>query len=204
MNTVGKSCPVKQTPTFEDGLVNNLKTIISRLVLVERVIAVALFCLVIVTMGSQVFARYVLHQPFSWSEELARFALVWMAFIASGFVMAEDNHITVDLWGPRISLAANRRLRMFSLLVVVAACLMLMVGGLRFIWFVKPVGSPTLGISKSLWYLALGSGLALMAVHALANFVLLWRTGKLDLSYLATDPAGHGQTEEANPLGDNR
>jgi TRAP-type C4-dicarboxylate transport system permease small subunit len=55
------------------------------------------------TMGAQVVARYVFHAPISWSEEWARFALIWLAFLSAAFVMAEGRHIAVDVVSARLS-----------------------------------------------------------------------------------------------------
>ena len=41
---------------------------------------------------------------------------------------------------------------MFQLPVVAGACLLLLVGGARFIWYVGKVGSPAIGVAKSWWY----------------------------------------------------
>jgi TRAP-type transport system small permease protein len=129
-------------------------------------------------MGAQVFARYVMHQPFSWSEELSRFAMVWMSFIAASFIMAEGNHISVDIWSQRVTAKTSRIFTMASHLVVAMSCIMLLIGGLNFVMKVHPVGSATLGIPKSYWYGSVAVGLLLMAGHSLVNFWLVLRTGK--------------------------
>lgn len=169
---------MSSTTRAESEFVTRLHQVVSRLAQIERSIAIFLFGLLIMTMGTAVFARYVLHKPFSWSEELSRFALIWMSFLSSAFVMAEDKHISVDLWSSRLSVRSNRGLQLMGYVVIVAVCLTLFVGGLRFVWYVRPVGSSTLGISKGLWYASLSVGLLLMAFHATANFVFVLLTGK--------------------------
>jgi TRAP-type transport system small permease protein len=149
-----------------------------RLVQVERILAASMLCVILGTMGVQVFARYVLNHPFGWSEELSRFAMVWMALLASSFVMAEGGHIAVDVWSVRVGLRTNNRLSQFSHWIVIISCWMLILGGLKFVYFVHPVGSASLGIPKSCWYASVTVSLLLMSLHALANSVLLYRTGK--------------------------
>jgi len=143
----------------------------------EGWLAVSLLILLLVSMCAQVVARYAFRSPFSWSEELARFAMIWLTFIAASLVMARREHIAVDLWASDSRRLLPRRIRaafdMLVDLVVVATCLLLLFGGFRFVWYVHPVGSPALGIPKSAWYGAVSTGLALMAMHCLLHLALV-------------------------------
>lgn len=155
------------------------------LVRIEQVFAVALLAVLLIAMGAQVIARYVFGSPLSWSEEVARLAMIWLTFIAASFVAAKGEHIAVDLYGagptpgdgekPQPGFVARCLARIYdrrvaSAVVLLAASLMLL-GGLRFVWRVYPVGSPSTGISKSIWYGAASVGLALIALHTLADLV---------------------------------
>ncbi len=51
---------------------------------VESILCVLLSALSIVTF-SQVVARYIFQAPLSWSEELARFLLLWLAMMSADF-----------------------------------------------------------------------------------------------------------------------
>lgn len=133
----------------------------------EKAVAVGMLAIILVSMSLQVFARYVFGSPFSWSEELARLAMIWLTFLAASWVTAEGGHIRVDLWGMRVSQAFNDWMDRLVHLLIAASCLVLLLGGLRFVWFVHPVASPSLGIPKSLWYGAVSVGLGLMAFHHL-------------------------------------
>lgn len=143
----------------------------NRFIQFEKTLAVSLLVVVVVTLAAQVIARYVFQSPISWSEEIARLALIWLSFVASGFVTAEQGHITVDLvpsrFGPRVTKSLDR----IAGLVVLTTCLMLLVGGFRFVWRVWPVHSPSAGVSMSLWYGAASFGSALMAFHTAARLL---------------------------------
>lgn len=152
--------------------------------LIEQSLAAFALFLIVSTMGAQVFARYFFGAPFSWSEEVARLALIWMTFVAAAFVMAEGRHITVDVLSHRFSINGQVWLECFSHIVVAATCLLLMVGGGRFVWYVSKVGSPSLGIPMSWWYGAVEFGLLLMALHSVVNLLQVIATGR------PTVPAG--------------
>jgi TRAP-type transport system small permease protein len=150
------------------------------LVTIERSLAAFLLLTILGTMSAQVVARYGFRAPISWSEEWARFALIWMAFLAAAFVMAEGRHIAVDVVSPWFSPKGKRLLECFSNTAVVIACLLLVIGGIRFVFGVRVVGSPTLGIPKSLWYGAASTGLGLMAIHSLGNLVAALRNDRTE------------------------
>jgi TRAP-type C4-dicarboxylate transport system permease small subunit len=147
----------------------------SWLLAAERASAAVLLLTILGTMGAQVVARYVFHSPISWSEEWARFALIWLAFLSAAFVMAEGRHIEVDVVSTRMSPAGRRRLELLRNGVVVMACLLLLIGGFRFVWRVGLVPSPALGIPKSCWYGAASAGLGLIALHGVGTIVAALR-----------------------------
>ena len=155
-----------------------LATCVRWMVLGEKTVA-SLFLLVIVsTMAAQVFARYVINDPFQWSEEVARLALIWMTFISAAFVMAEGRHIAVDMISSRVGDGGKLFIECMSYVVVAVTCLLLFIGGASFVWYVGKVGSPALGVPKSWWYGAGMVGLLLMAGHSLVNLFQVWMTGK--------------------------
>jgi len=156
------------TDHSQDSLWRRMET---RLVRLEQAIAVALLIVVVVTLAAQVLARYVFGSPISWSEEVARLALIWLTFVASGFVTAHHEHIRVDLFSSFLGARANVWLDRLAGVLVLVTCLLLLVGGFRFVWRVWPVGSPSLGISMSLWYAAASFGLALMTFHAAVQLI---------------------------------
>jgi TRAP-type transport system small permease protein len=141
------------------------------LVAVERGASAGLLLMILGTMSAQVVARYLLHAPISWSEEWARFTLIWLAFLAAAMVMAQGQHIAVDVISPWLGSTAQRWLQCLQNAVVVLACLLLLIGGFRFVWRVGLVGSPALGIPRSYWYGAASVGLGLIAVHGVANIL---------------------------------
>ena len=148
------------------------------MVLGEKTIACLFLLIIVSTMAAQVFARYVFGSPFQWSEEVARLALIWMTFISAAFVMAERRHIAVDMISSRVGDGGKLFIECLSFVVVAVTCLLLFIGGAKFVWYVGKVGSPALGVPKSYWYGAGMVGLLLMAIHSLVNLYQVWKTGK--------------------------
>ncbi|HUG43829.1 MAG TPA: TRAP transporter small permease [Acidobacteriota bacterium] len=165
-----------------------------RLMQLERLAAVALLAAVLGLMAAQVAARYAFHAPIAWSEELARFALIWLAFISAAFVAAEGRHIAVDMVSARLEVRGKLVLDCVGSLATAACCIVLIVGSWGFVFRVGAVASPALGIPMSWWYASAGVGLGLIAHHVLLNLVRALRSRRPTWS----GPAGEADVSPAD------
>jgi TRAP-type C4-dicarboxylate transport system permease small subunit len=183
MNAANDADPESSPPVSDKGSTSPnehtlpLAACVRWMVFGEKTIAALLLLLIASTMAAQVVARYVFGAPFQWSEEVARLALIWLTFVSAAFVMAEGRHIAVDMISTRVGKRGKMFVECLSYVVVAASCLMLLIGGAKFVWYVGAVGSPALGVPKSWWYGAGGVGLLLMAIHTLINLFQVLMTG---------------------------
>ncbi len=180
MNSMGEDSSADTTGNHNEAAQTALPfaKCVRVLTLIEQTLAGLALVVIVSSMGSQVFARYFFGAPFSWSEEVARLALIWMTFLAASFVMAEGRHIAVDVLSARLSERGRLRLECLSHDIVAATCLLLLFGGIRFVWYVSKVGSPSLGIPMGWWYGAVSVGLLLMAFHSIVNLLQVIATGR--------------------------
>ncbi len=58
---------------------------------------IALFIWMVVSLGIQVFARYLFHKSFIWSEESARYCMIWMIFIGTTEIIFNNSHIKITI-----------------------------------------------------------------------------------------------------------
>lgn len=63
----------------------------------EDWIAMALFWSLAFIVFLQFFTRYVLNDSLSWTEEIARYGLMWVTFIGGAVVTRKNSHIAVEL-----------------------------------------------------------------------------------------------------------
>ena len=91
----------------------------------EAVNAVVLLCMFVIVMLSVVF-RVVVAVPASWTEELAQYTLIFLAFIGAAAVMRDERHIAITVFvdrmgkGPRRVLNIVNRLLMLPFFVIFA------------------------------------------------------------------------------------
>jgi TRAP-type C4-dicarboxylate transport system permease small subunit len=64
----------------------------------EDWLAFVLFWAVAIIVFLQFFTRYILNDSLSWTEEIARYGLMWITFLGAGIVVRKNTHIAVELF----------------------------------------------------------------------------------------------------------
>ena len=91
---------------------------------------VLIFSLLVVDVVWQVFGRYVLNQSFSFTEEFARFALIWLTILGAAYLNGRREHLSMDFWLNKLSPEAlDKRLRYIELFMLVFALVVMVIGG---------------------------------------------------------------------------
>ena len=113
----------------------------------------------------QVFCRYVLQAPLSWTEELARSCLIWLTFVGSSLAIRAKGHFALEILVSRLS-GKMRVLWNLVLLVIMAVFLGVMVyTGVSMLPLLSLQVSASLEIPMSYIYLAIPIGSAFMLFH---------------------------------------
>lgn len=137
-------------------------------------IAVLLILVLDVLMG--VFTRKILGDQVRWSEELARFLLVWISFLGGAIAYLDDKHLGVDLLVSHFHHSAQRLSRIVThALVFIFALFVMGIGGTNLVIDRFDSGQllPALGIHKAWFYLAVPASGYLISLFALGNVVAL-------------------------------
>lgn len=133
-------------------------------------ISVAVMTLAIV---AQVVWRYFLQHPLIWTEELARYALVWMSFIGAGVALRAKELAYVDLFISKLPIKAQKNV--FILVDITNTVLIgfLMYYGLLLIGLpsVTMQKSPAMNIPMNYVYLGVPVGLGIMFVQSIVKLV---------------------------------
>ncbi len=143
----------------------------------------AAFAVVALLMGSMgvvafvaVFYRFVLHDPITWSEEAARYMMVWVTFLGAGYAMGKGKHIGVTMFVEKLPEGARRKAIFVAEVVVTIFLAAVTVQGVKLIISLKVQTSPAMDLPMWLPYLAIPVGTVYMFLHLLR--LMLSRSGQ--------------------------
>jgi len=143
-----------------------------------RYFLAALMALLVVSVTWQVLSRYLLDSPSSWTEELARFLLVWIGVLGASYAYRQKMHLGIDLLSQRLRGHSAFFLEcLVNVVVIVFALSVMVVGGCRLVamtWELNQV-SPALGVPMAWVYAVVPVSGALIVLYALQNTVDSWR-----------------------------
>jgi TRAP-type C4-dicarboxylate transport system permease small subunit len=102
-----------------------------------------------------VFTRYVMTEQSSWTDELARFLMIWVGVLGGAFASGQNKHIAIDLISNYIKPLNRERLRIFgNIIIIIFISAIFLVGGLRYVYISFYLGqrSPALNIPMGVVY----------------------------------------------------
>ncbi|MFY4005891.1 TRAP transporter large permease subunit [Achromobacter denitrificans] len=137
----------------------------------------------IVILFSGIVARYALHEPLVWSDELASILFLWLAMLGAVVAFRRGEHMRMGALVNRASPAARAVLDMVAVAAALAFLLMLQAPGFEYASEERYVTTAALEIPNVWRAAALPVGTALMALIALLRLVerAQWRTAGLAL-----------------------
>jgi TRAP-type C4-dicarboxylate transport system permease small subunit len=119
----------------------------------------------------QVVFRYVLQQPLFWSEELPRYLLIWMSFLAAALAQKNEAHINITLALTPLSPRTRRAVMVLTNVLILAFLLILVYSGSLVTRITAHHRSTALQIPMGLVYAALPVGAALMILYLVLQIV---------------------------------
>jgi TRAP-type transport system small permease protein len=141
--------------------------VIRRLTRLVEWTLVALSILIFVVVFLQVLFRYLLRQPLFWSEELPRYLLIWMTFLAAALAQKHDAHINITLCLAPLSTRARQALKILTDAVILAFFWVLIYSGSLVTNITAHHRSTALQLPMGLVYAALPVGAILMSLYLL-------------------------------------
>ena len=133
---------------------------------VLEVFLVFLVSILVIDVLWQVFSRYLLSSPSSFTDELAGFLLIWVGLLGAAYVAGRQEHLAIDNLIQKSSPARQKKLHYFIYAIIFLFALFVMVVGgviLMYTRFVLQVKSAALQLPLGYVYIILPiSGLIIM------------------------------------------
>lgn len=155
---------------------NTLRTVLTRIL---NILAGISFLVMVVLTCWQVFTRYILSSPSSWSEELVSYMFAWMSLLGASIVTAERGHmnipILVDYAGP----GARKLLHCLGEIIAFLFSLVILVfGGVQIAQLAMGQMTSSLGVPIGVFYVVLPLCGVLNMLFTLLNIIEIFSEQK--------------------------
>ena len=108
---------------------------------VLEVLLVVIFSALVIDVFWQVFARYSFGKPNTFTEELARYLLIWLAILGTAYVRSYQGQMAIDYLYNKLSQKKQCFLSLFIEFSIILFALMIMVvGGINLMYITLKLG----------------------------------------------------------------
>ncbi len=128
-----------------------------------------------------VITRYLLESQSSWTDELARFLLVWLSILGAAYASGKKLHIAIDILPQGLSKKKQNYLDIIvHLIVLLFAVSVFLIGGLRYVYISFALGqtSPALQLPIGFVYMVLPISGVFILYYKLSELIILLKNIK--------------------------
>jgi TRAP-type C4-dicarboxylate transport system permease small subunit len=122
----------------------------------------------------QVFSRYVLGTPSTFTDELARFMFMWVGLIGAAYAAGMKRHLAIDLLTQKLSGVRKKISEIVIILcTLLFVCLVMLYGGIGLVnkTLTTQQLSPALGIPMGWVYMAIPFSGAAILFYSLVDLI---------------------------------
>jgi len=134
-------------------------------------VLIGLMVALVAAVSWQVISRYVFASPSSWTEEVARFLMIWIGLLGAAYAFRTRAHLGLDLLPKKLTGRSAETLRLFTLVVVVLfSVTVLIIGGGKLValtWELRQY-SAVLGLPIAFVYSVIPTAGLLICLYAIA------------------------------------
>jgi TRAP-type C4-dicarboxylate transport system permease small subunit len=136
----------------------------------------AIFAFITLAICAEVLLRYGFNRPLTWVVEVSEYALLWMTFLGTSWVLRQGGHVRVDILMQFFSPAALRICGLVSAGAGILAALVLVIFGANATWTAVARGSfkPT-GLDIPTWLV--------LVIIPVGGLLLLARFSRMFVEY---------------------
>lgn len=139
-----------------------------------------LMAAMVVIISAQVWYRFILNDPLSWSEEAGRYLFVWISFMGAAAGVRYQVHLGIDLMDKLLSPGAYRWVVVLVNLIIQVFLLMIIYWGFNILGIIQFQESPSMHISMRYPYMAVPVGGIFMLINSLRIMVAALQNRTLD------------------------
>lgn len=148
----------------------------SKLDKIVGVMLMVIMAVMVMNVTWQVFSRYVIQSPSSFTDELSRYLLVWLGMLGAAYVAGQGNHLAIDILPTKLTGEAKRKLLMVINVVIILFVIPVMIMGgtnLVYITFILEQKSATLQLPLAYVYMMIPFSGLLVLFYQLVDLKIL-------------------------------
>lgn len=102
--------------------------------IIEKTLVVIMSFMVVNVLW-QVFSRYILANPSSFTDELARYLMIWVGVLGAAYVAGKGNHVAITYFSEKLNPVNLKRVQIIINLTILSfAILGMFIGGMRLVY----------------------------------------------------------------------
>ena len=140
---------------------------IQRLNKVTEFVTMFFLVMMVVLIFVQIVSRVLIGSSFSWTEEVARYLMIWVAFLGAGFAFQYGAHMSIEVLFKKINLNMQNIFQIISAILCTLFFLLLIVKGIELIKGSINVYSPALKLPMTIVYAAIPIGAFLQILNVI-------------------------------------
>lgn len=104
----------------------------------------------------QVFTRYILNNPSSWSEELVAYLFAWASLLGASLITGERGHMNIPIVVEKMSPGTQKALAILGeLIAMIFSAIILVYGGVKISSLAMGQMTSSLGVAVGVFYVVM-------------------------------------------------
>jgi TRAP-type C4-dicarboxylate transport system permease small subunit len=144
---------------------------------IDKILAnflVIIMAIMVLNVLWQVASRFILGSPSSFTDELARYLMIWVGILGAAYISGRNMHVAIDVLPTRLSPPMQKRLMLIVRILIILFCLLAMViGGSRLVYITYVLGqnSPALQVPLAVVYMVIPISGLLIIYYKLSDIL---------------------------------
>ncbi len=115
---------------------------------------IIIMALMVINVTWQVLSRYVVMSPSSFTDELARFLLIWLGLLGAAYVAGHNEHLAIDILPQKLTGKAKDKLMIFIHVIIIGFAVPVMIfGGSNLVYITYILGQKSTTLQVPLAYI---------------------------------------------------
>ena len=129
-----------------------MKYIQDKLNRVLEFILITVLGVMVLNVSWQVFSRYVLANPSSFTDELARYLMIWLGVMGTAYVSGKRLHVAIDFFPSQLNLSLQKTMQKIIISVIILATFLIFIfGGSRLVFLTYILGQKSAALQIPLY-----------------------------------------------------